>query len=145
MKSKLICFITFFLNFYIASAQKNTAFLSGRLIDFSNEVEVQDMSEYQNINLPTADRLVVPDASGKFEIRVKLSAPNYFRIGRNILYLSPGDSLKVVIYKDDPRNSSFSGIGKDANKYLRDTPYPKAGSFLEAGRNISEEPNETLE
>jgi thiol-disulfide isomerase/thioredoxin len=145
MKTKLICLLVFLLNIYTASAQQKTVYLSGSLINFSNEVEVEDLSEYQYLNIPTTTRLITPSSSGKFEIRFELAAPNYFRIGRNILYLSPGDSLKVTIYKNNEANSSFSGIGQNANKYLRETPFPKGGSYLEAGRVIAPEPKETLE
>jgi thiol-disulfide isomerase/thioredoxin len=144
MKTKLVCLL-FCLGIHNTWAQQNMVTLAGRLVNFSNEVSVEDLSEFQNLTVPAADKLIVPDNSGKFQISFALSAPNYFRIGRNILYLSPGDNLKVYIDKGDPTKSKFSGIGKEANVYLEDTPFPKAGSFLETGKNIQSEPKETLD
>ncbi len=145
MKTKLIALLTFCLGMHIAMAQQNTVTLSGRLKNFSNQEEVQDLSDFQTLNRPTAERLITTDASGKFTITFNLAAPNYFRIGRNILYLSPGDNLKVVIDKNDGTKGSFSGTNEEAQRYLCNTPYPKAGSFLEAGDKIKQTPKETLE
>lgn len=128
----------------VASAQNKTVTLSGKLINFSNQVEVEDMSEFQYLEIPSSDRLIIPDSTGKFNITFALSAPNYFRVGRNILYLTPGDKMEVVIDKNDPNKGSFIGKGAAANNYLRGTPFPKGGSFLEASKNLMPTPKETL-
>ena len=61
--------------------------------------------------------------------------PAYFRIGRNTLYLTPGDELKVYLGTSQPQ-STFEGKGMEANTYLKGRLFPKAGSFLSAGRNL---------
>ena len=58
-----------------------------------------------------------------------------FNISRNILYLSPGDDLKVYL-TPDTRQASYQGKGSEANIFLKDRLYPKGGSFLLSGRNI---------
>jgi thiol-disulfide isomerase/thioredoxin len=118
--------------------------LSGQLKGFSNQAEVEDMSEYQYLLPPTSDRMVVPDVNGHFSLKFKVSAPNYYRLGRNALYLSPGDQLEVYIDKGDPRLSTFKGPGAEANTYLKNTPFPKGGSFLEAGKQVKENPEATI-
>src|ERR1700744_577592 len=128
----------------VAAAQTKTVTLSGKLINFSNQVDVEDMSEFQYLDVPSSDRLIVPDSSGRFAITFALNAPNYFRVGRNILYLTPGDKMELVIDKNDPNKGSFTGKGAQANNYLRGTPFPKAGSFLEAGKNLMPTPQESL-
>ncbi len=116
-------------------AQSKTAFvqLTGIIKGFNNQAEVEDMSEYQYLLPPTAERVIIPDTAGHFKIRFQLQSPGYFRLGRNILYLSPGDTLHVFIDKADPRKAIFKGHGEIANTYLRFTPFPKGGSYMEAG------------
>lgn len=116
--------------------QRNTVVLTGSTRNFNNQVEVQDMSEVGDLSLPDPQRFFVPDAEGRFYIKFPLTAPNYFRVGRNILYLSPGDSLQVFIDYKDPRLATFSGKHAAENEYLRGTPFPKGGSFLEAGKLV---------
>ena len=116
-------------------AQSKTAFvqLTGIIKGFNNQAEIEDMSEYQYLLPPTAERVIIPDTAGHFKIRFQLQSPGYFRLGRNILYLSPGDTLQVFIDKADPRKAIFKGHGEIANTYLRFTPFPKGGSYMEAG------------
>ncbi|MEO8172185.1 MAG: TlpA disulfide reductase family protein [Sediminibacterium sp.] len=119
-----------------AQTNKNWVVLTGSTKNFNNQVEVQDMSEMSDLSLPDADRFFVPDAEGNFKVKFKLASPNYFRMGRNILYLSPGDSLVMFVDYNNPKVATFSGPHSSENIYLRETPFPKGGSFLEAGRMI---------
>lgn len=119
--------------------------LKGTLVHFSNEAMVEDLSEMQYLNLPTRDRMIITDSSGNFSLSFSLNAANYFRLGRNILYLTPGDSMIVTIDKNSPQKSSFKGIGAAANLYLKGTPFPKAGSFLESGSNIKKSIKQTID
>ena len=80
----------FFLSSFsiIAIAQiKGTVTLKGQLKNFSNQVEVEDLSDLQYLLPASTERIIIPDSDGKFSIRFKLSSPNYFRIGRNIFIL----------------------------------------------------------
>jgi thiol-disulfide isomerase/thioredoxin len=127
-------------------AQKNkTVTIEGTLKNFNNQVVIEDHSEMHYLLPPDKERVIVPDSNGGFKIRFDIDSPNYFRIGRNILYLSPGDNLNVFIDKEDPRSSDFKGKGSEANLYLRKTPYPKGGSFLEAGRKIQPDTRATID
>ncbi len=120
--------------------------LHGTLAHFSNQVEVQDMSEFQYLLPPTSERLIIPeDNTGKFRIRFPLSSPNYFRIGRNALYLTPGDNLEVFIDYNNPVLASFKGRGSEANMFLRQTPFPKGGSYLEAGSKAQATAQQTID
>jgi thiol-disulfide isomerase/thioredoxin len=102
-------------------------------------MQVEDISEFQELNLQSLDRTFIPDSSGKFFVSFLLSRPNYFRIGRNVMYLSPGDSMSVVLDFKAPDKAIFKGNRLSniaANEYLESTPFPKEGSFLEGGKNI---------
>ncbi len=142
----ILCICGLLLSIHL-NAQKPPQYvtLKGQLKNFSNQVEVEDMSEFQYLLPSVADRLIVPEENGNFSIRFKLTAPNYFRLGRNALYLSPGDELTVFIDKNNPTLATFEGKGAVINTYLRHTPFPKGGSFLEAGRNLKDTPEETIE
>lgn len=127
-------------------AQSKTGWvnLKGTLKNFSNQVAVEDLSDLQYLLPPTNERLIIPDAQSAFSLQFKLSAPNYFRLGRNILYLSPGDDLDVAIDYNDPNAAVFNGKGAAANVYLKATPFPKGGSFIEAGNQVKATPEETI-
>jgi hypothetical protein len=140
--------VLLFLNCFLLNAQQKAGFvtISGKLAHFSNETEVEDMSEFQYLQPPNAERMILPeDSNGTFHIRFKLAAPNYFRIGRNALYLTPGDDLQVYIDKNDPKLATFTGRGSDANMFLRSNPFPKGGSFIEAGTRAAATPALTIE
>jgi thiol-disulfide isomerase/thioredoxin len=94
---------------------------------------------------PTPERIVVPDAEGRFQITFKIASPNYFRIGRNTLYLTPGDNLTISLDQGNPAIASFEGKGSQANMFLRGTPFPKAGSYLEAGKKVKPTAKETVD
>ncbi|MES2417867.1 MAG: TlpA disulfide reductase family protein [Bacteroidota bacterium] len=139
--SSILCF----LMVSQAMAQQVTyATVKGQLKGFNNQVQLEDMSEFQYLLPPTAERMIIPDSAGNFTIRFKISGANYYRLGRNALYLSPGDNLEVFIDYSDPRKAVFNGIGAAANNYLKATPFPKGGSFIEAGKQIKETIPETI-
>lgn len=126
------------------SAQEGWVSLKGKLKGFNNQVAVEDMSEFQYLVPPTADRMIIPDSAGNFKLKFKLAQANYYRLGRNALYLTPGDDLDVVVDYSDPTKAVFNGKGALANTYLKHTPFPKGGSFLEAGAHVKNTPEETI-
>ena len=148
MKSVIIllsCSFYFFSVSPIAQPGKNKVTLKGQLKNFSNQVEVEDMSDLQYLLPPTSERMIVPDTSGNFNIQFTLAAPNYFRLGRNILYLSPGDKIELFVDKSLPVKGTFKGKGSPSNLYLRNTPFPKGSSFIEAGRNVKKSAQATID
>jgi len=124
---------------------QNTVTLKGKVVNAGNMVTVADFSEFENLERPSPERTFVPDSSGNFSITFKLASPNYFRIGRNKLYLSPGDSLECYIDGKNQAVARFSGIGSEANNYLRFVPFPKAGSYLNAAQYLYQSPVATLD
>jgi len=136
-----ICFVSINL-----SAQK--VFLSGTILNFHNQMQVEDLSEIKELSLPNLERTFIPDSAGKFSVSFPLAAPNYFRIGRNILYLSPGDTLSVTLDYMAPEKAHFAGNSTAsiaANQYLESTPFPKGGSFLNAGDHIKNNIQATID
>lgn len=129
-----------------ANAQQKSDWITikGQLKGFSNQAEIEDLSEFQYLLPPSAERMIVPDANGNFSIKFKASAPNYYRLGRNSMYLTPGDDLEVYIDKSNPKLATFKGKGTEANTYMKNTPFPKGGSFIEGGGMIKETQEATI-
>jgi hypothetical protein len=95
MKNIIILFSLFlFIKFTYAQAVK-TIKISGKAINFNNSVEVEDMTEFKDISLSSNERIFVPDSNINFSIQFKIATPGYYRIGRNILYISPGDDINA--------------------------------------------------
>ncbi len=137
-------FLLLFLLPITAAAQSTSVTLSGTLVNFSSQVLVEDLSEYQYLRPQSPERIIIPDTAGRFSLTFPLTSPNYFRIGRNILYLCPGDRLSLHINYNNNKLATFSGTGATANAYLNDTPFPKGGSYLEAGKNLLPDPQATF-
>ena len=128
--------LALFLLVMIACAkQPKEVHLYGSLKEFGqSEVDMElhgalsDFSDMGTIKIP-----VNPD--GSFDIRFPLDKPTYFQIGRNTLYLTPGDDMKVCIGTSQSQ-TTFEGKGMEANTYLKKRLSPQEGSFLSTGRNI---------
>lgn len=145
MKNIIIFFSLFlFIKFTYAQAVK-TIKISGKAINFNNSVEVEDMTEFKEISLSSNERIFIPDSNQNFSIQFKIATPGYYRIGRNILYISPGDDIKTIIDWRNPTKASFSGSSQFENTYLKFTPFPKAGSFLDGETGIQTSNAKTIE
>lgn len=117
--------------------QGKTVHMRGSLKEFkSDEVKMEAAGAVGDISDAGAVKIAV-DAEGNFDLVLPLDKPGYYQIGRNTLYLTPGDDLEVYLGTSQPQ-STFKGKGMEANAYLKGRLFPKAGSFLEAGRNIRE-------
>lgn len=123
--------ILLFTSINLNYAQTNkSVYLAGTIKNLNNQVEIEDMSDLGRLSLPNIKNTFIPDNSGTFSITMQLGKPGYFRLGRNILYLSPGDSIEAAIDFMYPENATFKGSNKTANDFLRQTPFPKGGSYI---------------
>jgi len=121
------------------SKEDKTVHLKGELINFGQEVfmskgtpEGKLLKEGVTIKL---------DEQNRFDVTFKLTEPAYFRLGRNTLYLSPGDNLELTCDLRDPMAGQFTGQAANACLYLRAKPFPKGGSFLQGGMMIKDNPS----
>ncbi|NDV65413.1 TlpA disulfide reductase family protein [Bacteroides sp. 224] len=84
------------------------------------------------------------DSDKNFDLTIEIDKPTYFSIYRNQLYLTPGDSIHIIV-EEDPAQSSITGSkGVDANTYLKKRIFPKGGSYLDAGKNLKLDMKEML-
>ncbi len=118
--------------------------ISGSVVNLNNSITVEDKSEFNDLSLPQATRIFIPDSNSFFKIKFSLAQANYFRIGRNILYLHPGDIIKTKIDFNSPEKSTFKGSHYVENSYLKNTPYPKMSSFLDGEDGIKNSIEETI-
>ncbi len=109
--------------------------LHGSLKEFNTtEVKMEfggaagEISDFRTILIPV-------EKDGLFNLTFPLEQAAYYQVGRNTLYLTPGDDMEVYL-ADNQTKSTFKGEGAEANKYLTERLFPKSGSFLEAGRNL---------
>ncbi|MBO9619634.1 MAG: TlpA family protein disulfide reductase [Niabella sp.] len=140
MRYSKILTCVFLIIFEVAYAQngpiKNTI-LEGIGKNFSANGILYDISQYGELGAATDFQSFNFDSNGHFKIILKLRKPSYFRIGRNVLFLTPGDKMEAFLDYNDPEAAKFSGNGSEANEYLRTTPFPKGGSFVESGKRIT--------
>ena len=115
MKKIIVLLVFVFTTFFSASA--GIVKISGSLKDFKiKKVEIKNCGIAVNIH----DRkmLIEVDSNGLFQLELKLKRPTYYLIGHNLLYLSPGDDLKVKLGHSVARGQ-FQGVGEEANVYLK--------------------------
>lgn len=125
--------------------QKHNVVIIGRFLNFDNSIVFEDISDIGELSVVSPSMLIVPDTNGVFNFRYLIDKPRYFRIGRNILYIQPNDSIVSTIDCISPEKSTFSGKNSLIQNYLKITPYPKAGSYLESGKNIKNSIEATLD
>ncbi|RKR82053.1 AhpC/TSA family protein [Mucilaginibacter gracilis] len=140
----------FFLLFFFAALQVNGQKISkvslfGTLKNFDRQVEIEDQSAISDIKNSPTGLIISTDSAGRFSITFNLYEPNYYRIGRNILYLSPGDSLYMLIDHKKHADAVFKGTHSEENNFLKNTLFPKAGSFLESGTHIKPTVQQTID
>src|SRR6187549_2444618 len=98
------CFLLLSWHFPVtAQAKTGKVSLSGVLKNFNNQVEIEDMSAFQYLLPASSKRVIIPDSSGHFKTSFTITAPSYFRLGRNQLYLSPGDEMEIFVDKANPK------------------------------------------
>lgn len=111
-----------------STAGKKPAVFKGKMMNFpKNWFQLQDYSELGYLNEESVDFTLNSDST--FRIQIELKQPTYFRLYRNRLYFSPGDSVEAQLFSDG-KSSVFTGRGAEVNNYLKSTPNYKSGSYV---------------
>ena len=113
----------------VSAQTPKKVFISGCIQNLNNQFEVEDMSAIGRISLPNPEHFAIPDSIGNFLMEMEIGKPGYFRIGRNLLFLSPGDSVYALLDYKYQENAVFRGSNAHLNEYLKGTPFPMAGSY----------------
>lgn len=126
----LVAYVSFLLHACKRPNRNGIVVITGQLKGLNGEASIEGPSELAGILPPSPKQVIIPDHNGNFTIRIDVAIPDYYWLGENQLYLSPGDSIHAFIDLNDPENSTFQGVGSEANNYLREVPFPKVGSYL---------------
>lgn len=138
--------IALFLCYSTASfAQSYNLLIKGKIVNSDNSLVFEDMSEIGELSVVNTSTVIAPESNGDFKFQYHINKAGYFRIGRNILYLQPNESLEAIIDRSFPEKSTFIGRNAPIQDYLKLTPYPKAGSYLEGGAAIKKTIEATLD
>ncbi len=147
-KKRFYTLLSFALFSIVAYGKPNTpsyAVISGKLTGFGNMPAIERIDAISALSIDGDNILIKGTTDGKFNLQLPVSAPGYYRLGRNILYLCPGDNLTIEVDYDYPERAIFKGKGSEANDYLKETPFPKAGSFLDGGQNVKKDIKSTFD
>jgi thiol-disulfide isomerase/thioredoxin len=135
---KVITYVLSSVVLLSCAKKDNKVYLKGELINFAQEYFMRE--DTPQGKLLQNGQTIVFDENNHFEISFELNKPSYYKLGRNTLYLSPGDHLDLTCDYKDPMKAEFKGDGETACNYLKAIPFPKAGSYLEAGKMIKDKP-----
>lgn len=142
-----VCTLVFFL---VASCQSRNqeseeVRLTGKLVNWGNASKILNAQNLEADFGLGQDVLIETNENNEFELVFELDEPTYFSLGRNKLYLSPGDVLRMEVDYKDPEVAVFEGTHAAWQDYLAGVAFPKSGSYLEGGRNLkSEDIDETI-
>ena len=142
MKSNHVFYVLIILSAILLACEgkkestNQTVRLKGQLIDMGSQEVRMSYNGASSLLGNSRDVILKTDEQGYFDTILTIKDPVYYNISRYTLYLSPGDDLTVKISQDNSE-AEFSGIGSSVNNYMKLRLFPKGGSFLEAGRNIT--------
>src|SRR5690554_3680589 len=142
MKSNHVFYVLIILSAILLACEgkkestNQTVHLKGQLIEMGSQEVRMSYNGASSLLGNSRDIILKTDEQGYFDTILIIKDPVYYNISRNTLYLSPGDVLTVKISQNN-REAEFSGIGSSVNNYMKYRLFPKGGSFLEAGKNIT--------
>lgn len=119
----------------LTAADAGTVRLRGQLVGLGRGTVTMAYDGAASMIGSTRDIVLRTDAQGRFDTTLAVARPTYYNICRNTLYLSPGDDLTVRITQSNSE-AVFSGRGAQANRYMKDRLFPKAGSYINGGSNL---------
>ncbi|GEM_PF-129962 len=101
---------------------KEKIILKGKLMNFNGEkTYLFDVSDRADLRVPE-NIPVESNVSGRFKLEFYLKEPGYYKLEGNMLYLTPGDNLTVIIDCQNRDKSQFKGRGSEACLYLKSIP-----------------------
>ncbi|MBI9057206.1 MAG: TlpA family protein disulfide reductase [Labilibaculum sp.] len=130
----IILILAFCLSLISCETKPKTVHIKGELKDFASEFIMNKYSPLGML-LKEGEKITLDDQN-RFEITFELEEAAYYRLGRNLLYLTPGDNLELTCDMNKPEVGSFIGDAVEECNYLKSKPFPKGGSYLTQGGNM---------
>lgn len=120
--------------------------LKGQLVNWGNASKILNAENLEADFGLGKDVIIETFGENEFEVSFEIEEPTYYSLGRNKLYLSPGEELYLKVDYKDPEAGVFEGESASIQSYLSGVAFPKSGSYLVGGRNLkSEDISETVE
>ena len=132
---KNVLFVLLFMVSIASQSMGKNVRVHGSLKEFGTDVVSMNFDGAAGEIANEWTQRIPVNKDGSFDFTFDLKKPGYYSVGRNTLYLTPGDDMEVNLGTSQPQ-SWFKGKGAEANNYMKGRLFPKAGSFLEAGRNV---------
>lgn len=137
-KSLMMAGVVFGLLSACQADNQTTVHLKGRILNMTGSTKVLKYDGAASVLGNGKDIVLNLDANGCFDTIIPLQKPAYYSIGRNTLYLTPGDDLTMAIASSNTM-AQFTGKGAEVNEYMKGRLFPKAGSYLHGGANVKED------
>lgn len=117
----------------------NVVRLRGQLVNWGNASKILNAQNLEADFGLGEDVILETLGDNEFEVSFELEEPAYYSLGRNKLYLSPGEELYLKVDYKDPEAGVFEGESASIQAYLSGVAFPKSGSYLVGGRNLKSE------
>jgi thiol-disulfide isomerase/thioredoxin len=140
LNTKLVKFLPSLLYFLIVAScenETNQVQLTGKLINWGNAQQILASDAVASDFGLGEDHVIETNEAGEFALKFHLDESTYFSLGRNKLFLEPGEELYLEVDYKDPEAAIFAGDGADKQRFLSGVPFPKAGSYLNGGRELN--------
>lgn len=138
----LLVILSICLAFASCDTKPKTVHVKGELKNFASEFMMDKRSP---VGLLLKDGIKISlDEQNRFDITFELNEPTYYRLGRNTLYISPGDQIELFCDMNKPEAASFTGDAVEECEYLKSKPFPKSGSYLKGGKIIKDKTSKEL-
>lgn len=112
--------------------------INGKLVNWGNAARTLQSEDIKSdFGLGLAFLLKTNDED-EFSVTFPLTTGTYFSIGRNKLFLEPGEVLNMTVDYRDPEAGIFEGDGAARHAYLSGVAFPKSGSYLAGGSKVKE-------
>lgn len=118
--------------------QQLTTVISGKLINWGNAEKILRAEDIKSDFGLGQSFILTTDENDRFAVTFELEEATYFSLGRNKLFLQPGDHLDMEVDYRDPEVGVFQGDGAEIQAYLGGVAFPKSGSYLQGGTNVKE-------
>lgn len=145
LKVVLSLYFVLLLSLLFGQSENKPVIIRGNIIDYHSEQLYFTKSYKYEDFMKEGDRILLsPDSMGVFEININLLEPQYFILGYNHIYLTPGDTLNVALNTIYPEKTAYRGKNAMIQEYLLHASFDRSGSFLDGGLNIKSSREETL-
>jgi thiol-disulfide isomerase/thioredoxin len=138
--SVLAFVLTAFLLIACSPSEENVQVveINGKLVNWGNASKILKSDDIKSDFGLGLTFLLETNDEEEFQLKFPLTTGTYFSIGRNKLFLEPGDVLNMTVDYRDPNKGLFVGDGEKRQEFLSGVAFPKSGSYLSGGREVKE-------